>query len=114
MFELALAGIPVPHSVVATGLAAKVRLEHSLSDSLMFLDSHRAPFTDMLPVVGLAGWVPKGWTSSSLLSNLIDNQDDDSVSLTREHQSAIMSLISPPSPLPPLNLPESSDWLIDI
>ena len=114
VFELALVGIPVPHSVVATGLAAKVRLEHSLSDSLLYLDSHRAPFTDMLLVIGLAGWIPNGWSSSSLLSNLIDNHDDDSFSLTQEHQSAIRSLISPPFSPPPLIIPESSDWLIDI
>ena len=72
IFEIAALGLPAPHSMIATSAASRYRLSLSLNDDLMFLQSHRKSFTEQLPVIGLSGWIPKGWHSSSLLSNLMD------------------------------------------
>ena len=99
IFELALIGIPVPHSIYTTSLAARYRLKRSLHDALLFSQSHRDQYTDMLPVIGLCGWTPAGWTSPSLLSNLVEPSSIESVApLSSVHHDNIDLILAP---LPP-------------
>ena len=95
IFESSSIGLPVPHSIHATSLAARFRLRRTLDDHVLFLLAHREMFTDILPVIGLPGWRPDGWSTSSLLSNLTDSLSNDAVRpLSSEQHSYIESLIS--------------------